>query len=89
MTSNFTVHHHTENGNLRVDLNGDFDGTSACELLNLIEGYRNKVKKVIINTDGLKSIHPFGKAVFEKQVSALNFRFDSIIFLGGKRIQFI
>jgi len=45
---------------------GDFDGSSAFELINIIKEHYGKVGKVVINTDGLSSTHPFGLGVFQK-----------------------
>ena len=66
MATNFQILIQKSNKIIHLELLGDFDGTSACKLLNIIEDYEPHVHKIIINTDGLDEIHPFGKGVFEK-----------------------
>jgi hypothetical protein len=45
-------------------LKGDFDGSSAYELINILGDNGNQGNRVAINTDGLKQIHDFGVDVF-------------------------
>ncbi len=57
---------------LDLQLFGDFDASSACELINLLDENINKTSKVAIDTDGLKTINAFGLAVFLPRMSRLN-----------------
>ena len=66
MALNFRIVFHRNNGNLKLKLVGDFDGSSAFELINVLKEHCGKVGQVIINTGGLSSIHPFGLGVFKK-----------------------
>jgi stage II sporulation protein AA (anti-sigma F factor antagonist) len=52
-------------------LYGDFDGSSAWELINLLDESEKKAT-VAIDTNGLKTIDAFGLAVFLPQMSKLN-----------------
>ena len=86
MASNFNIHHILKDGNLYVELRGDFDGSSAMQLLKELENRLSGVEKVFINTNDLKDIHPFGKAVFENHLS--NGKFTDIVFTGTNRMAF-
>lgn len=66
MASNFRIFSHRNNGDLHLNLIGDFDGSSAFELINILQGYSGNGGKIVINTNGLSSIHPFGVGVFQK-----------------------
>lgn len=57
---------------LALRLYGDFDGSSAWELINLLDESVKKNETVAIDTNGLKTIDAFGLAVFLPQMSKLN-----------------
>jgi hypothetical protein len=44
----------------------------------------NKVRRVFIHTNGLKEVHPFGKAVFQNNLSEFNKRKTDLVFTGDK-----
>lgn len=72
MAKNFRVHaKETDNQSLAVQLFGDFDASSACELINLLDETIKPSSRVAIDTDGLKTINAFGLAVFLPQMSRL------------------
>ncbi|MFC1811387.1 hypothetical protein ACFL03_01720 [Thermodesulfobacteriota bacterium] len=66
MASIFKIFIYRDNGSLHLKLRGDFDGSSACELINVLKAHYDRADKVVINTCGLSSIHPFGLSVFQK-----------------------
>ena len=82
MASNFKIFVHKNSENLHLKLTGDFDGSSAHELLNTIKGYRSGRNKIFIHTSGLKDIYPFGKAVFQNNFSSINNSSTIVIFTG-------
>ena len=69
MASNFRIFIHRNNGTLRLKLMGDFDGSSAFELINTLQAYNGKVGEIVISSGSLASIHPFGVGVFQKNGS--------------------
>lgn len=73
MAKNFRVSA-TESGyqSLALQLFGDFDGSSACELFNLLQENLKKNSKVAIDTDGLRTIDSFGLNVLLSRMSRLN-----------------
>jgi len=73
MAKNFRVYAKEDsNQSLAVQLFGDFDASSACELINLLDKNVKLSDKVAIDTDGLKTINAFGLDVFLPQMSRLN-----------------
>ncbi len=60
------------NQSLSLQLFGDFDGSSACELINVLDESVKKTSKVAIDTDGLRTIDAFGLNVFIPRMSWLN-----------------
>jgi hypothetical protein len=82
MASNFKILIHKSAESLHLKLMGDFDGTSAHELLNTIEDYGARMNKIFIHTSGLKDIYPFGKAVFQNHFSSINKSSKIVIFTG-------
>lgn len=71
MASNFKILVHRNTENLHLTLLGDFDGTSACELLNILKKKCNGADRVFIHTSGLKKIYPFGQSTFLLVLSLL------------------
>jgi stage II sporulation protein AA (anti-sigma F factor antagonist) len=63
-----------ENGNqsLALQLFGDFDASSACELIDLLNESVKKSPSVAIDTDGLRTVNAFGLDVFVPRMSWLN-----------------
>lgn len=43
---------------------GDFDASSACELINRLDQVAAKTSRIAIDTDGLTAINTFGLDVF-------------------------
>ncbi len=65
---------------LRVE--GDFDATSAHELIYAIKKLPTGSPKINIQTDGLKTIYPFGLDVFQKYLRTLNGYCPKLDFIG-------
>jgi hypothetical protein len=87
MASNFRICVHQNSDSLHLKLIGDFDGSSACELLNVLKKSVNGVLRVIIHTNSLKNIYPFGRDTFQENLRELKDRTDRILFTGEKAIQ--
>ena len=66
MASNFRIYCHQSRGNLHLNLLGDFDGSSAYELINILKKYRGIVGRIFIHTGFLSSVCSFGMDVFQK-----------------------
>jgi len=79
MASNFRIICHKNRENLHLKLMGDFDGSSAYELINTIKKYNGNARKVFVDTCSLLSVHPFGLDVFQKNISIRRFSNDLTI----------
>ena len=82
MAANFRISVHRSSDTLHLDVMGDFDGTSACELLNALEESSDSVTRVFINTSGLKDVYPFGVDTFQKSLYLLKDRQFRLLFAG-------
>jgi anti-anti-sigma regulatory factor len=82
MASNFRIYIHRNSDSLHLKLAGDFDGTSAFELLDTVKKSGAGLRKVFIHTSDLKTIHAFGLHVFEKCLSDLKGSSFQILFTG-------
>lgn len=82
MAPNFQIYSYQTRDSLHLKLNGDFDGNSAHELINILNETSGSFWEVYIDTNGLKTIHPFGRSVFEKNFSILNKKIKNLIFIG-------
>jgi anti-anti-sigma regulatory factor len=57
---------------LALKLFGDFDASSACELVNVLNESASQKHRICINTDGLRNINAFGLDVLLPRISWLN-----------------
>ncbi len=71
MAHNFRVVVHQNSESLHLRLEGDFDGSSAYELLNALEERCRLASKAFIHTNGLRQIDPFGSSVFRNHLGDL------------------
>ena len=66
-----------------------FDGSSACELVNFLSnGGLPGVSKILVDTDGLKHIHPFGLDTLQQRLSATAAGIPPLTFVGKLSTQF-
>jgi len=63
-------------------LEGDFDATSAWELIYAIKKLPAQSRRINIQTDGLRSIYPFGVEVFQTFRRSLNGYCPKLDFIG-------
>ena len=81
MASNFRILFHRNSDNLHLKLMGDFDGSSAHQLINILKEQNGNVSKIFIHTCNLSSMDPFGLEVFQKS-SSVNKLSDRLTFTG-------
>ena len=82
MAMNFKMFQLKSKNSVHLTLDGDFDGTSAHELINLLRSCDKDVDQVFINTSGLRAVHPFGQVVLDRHLSAVSGRFMNLVFIG-------
>lgn len=85
MALNFQIFFYKHKDSLYIKLNGDFDGSSAHELLNALKENGSNFYHIHIDTDDLKKIYPFGRDVFEKNFKAFRKKLNNIIFAGENK----
>ena len=81
MAANFQILSYKTRDSLHLKLNGDFDGTSAFELINIIKDHGANCYQVFIDTNDLRTIYAFGRNVLQKNFGALK-KLGNLIFIG-------
>ena len=87
MASNFGIAVDKNSDGFGLKLAGDFDGTSAYELIYAIKKLPEGTLKINVCTNGLKTINPFGLDIFHKFVWSLNGQSAKIVFTGNSASQ--
>jgi hypothetical protein len=87
MALDFRILIHRNRDNLHLKLMGDFDGSSAWELLNVLDKSATDVYKVIIHTSSLKNIYPFGRETFQENLPKWKVAPVQLLFTGEKARQ--
>ena len=89
MARNFNIYSFKTRDSLHLKLAGDFDGSSAHELINVLLDHSRDCFDIFIDTDGLKSVHPFGIEVFKKNMGATMLTIKNLVFIGsnGNKIE--
>ncbi len=82
MASNFSIKIGWNVDRVHLRLYGDFDGSSAHELLNLLRKICQSDNKILIYTEGLNHIHPFGLNIFHKNLRTINNGAKEIVYSG-------
>jgi hypothetical protein len=85
MAMNFKIFQLKSKNSVHLTLDGDFDGTSAHELINMLKSYGPDIDQVFINTNGIKTVHPFGQVVLYRNLPALSSHRRSLVFIGNHR----
>jgi len=87
MSSNFQIYRYRTRDSLHLKLEGDFDGSSAHELINTLVEHGTDFHQIFIDMNDLNSIHPFGRDVFQKKIDRFNKKTSNLIFIGENRHQ--
>jgi hypothetical protein len=82
MSINFKIISKQNDGDLHIDMLGDFDGSSACELANIIKMKYPGTGRIFINIRNLSRINQFGSAVMENLIAVQGLPVDSMVFIG-------
>jgi hypothetical protein len=83
MAHNFSIFKRRTDDNLYLNLVGDFDGSSAFELINMLKENLDNNTRVSINTSKVRIVHPFGLQVFDQNFSKLKF-YQACVEFSGK-----
>jgi hypothetical protein len=85
MANNFKFMLNRIRDKIHLKLYGDFDGSSAFELINILKNYRSGSTQISIDTNGLNTLHPFGMDVFRRNLSTLDIKKNNIAITGKHR----
>jgi len=88
MANNFKISVVKKSADLHIKLKGDFDGTSAYQLICVLKNHSNTCARIFINTGSIKAVHLFGKNVFHKNLEFLNRQSCRLFFTGRKASEF-
>ncbi len=87
MAPNFKILIHSNCDNLHLKLMGEFDGTSAHELIDVLKRHCRRISRVFIHTSALERIHPFGQNVFQNYLDVLYMQSLPLVFTGENAAQ--
>ena len=82
MASNFEITIDKTSDGFGLKLTGDFDATSAYELIYAIKKLPEKARRLDIYTNDLKNINPFGLDVFQRFIKFSGINSAKIVFNG-------
>jgi anti-anti-sigma regulatory factor len=82
MANNFKFLSQCKRNRIHLKLYGDFDGSSAFELINALNKIKNGFHQIVIDTDNLNAVHTFGINVFNKNFFVLGLKINNIIVTG-------
>ena len=88
MASNFQIISYKNRNSLYLRLSGDFDGGSAHELINTLTKHGTCFWDIFIDTNNLKTIHPFGRDVFQKNLNGIKKQLKNLIIVGVNKYKF-
>ena len=82
MGSYFRVSVRRKKNDMHLRLIGDFDGSSAYQLVDKLKEYCMKSDHVIIDTDSLREIHTFGLNILSYHMLTLKGPLSNVTFVG-------
>jgi hypothetical protein len=65
-----------------MKLKGDFDGSSALVLLAALRKSSRDGKRILVDTDGIRHVYPFGRELFQCNFQGLKISSSKISFIG-------
>ncbi len=83
MAKNFKMKRKNNGEGLHIKLRGDFDGTSAHELVNELNKALRGNNRVIVHTEELRNVLPFGCSLFGSTFGLTKSKVDLLCFTGG------
>jgi anti-anti-sigma regulatory factor len=89
MAVNFKMVVHKNSENLHLKLAGDFDGSSAHELINMLKDNCSGSSQVFIHTSSLKSVDLFGRDVFLSGLKLVKRQLSFLVFTGEKASELV
>ena len=69
-------------------LRGEFDGSSAYQLVRKLNDQQKNIKKITLDTSALKTINSFGLDLFLSNIKRLQNQGVDIVFIGKSKLAF-
>jgi len=88
LASNFGISVYRFNKVLQLKLSGDFDGSSALQLISLMRNCINE-PEIFIHTDSISQMEPFGLNIFRYNLGSLAKYPTKFVFTGEKALSLI
>jgi hypothetical protein len=88
MSSRFQIIASLANDALHLQMMGEFDGSAACDLIKRLEESGSSASQIFVDTNHLRSVHPFGKIVFENRCGRLSRTTPRLSFTGKNKHYF-
>ncbi len=88
MPARFQLFSNLNQNILHLKLQGEFDGSAACELIRKIEEDVSGASKILVDTTELRRIHPFGRTVLQNRLNPLSRKLYGLSFVGKYKHQF-
>ena len=85
MASNSHIISYKFEDTLYLRLTGDFDEDSAHELINTLKKSGNDSRDIFIDTNNLKTIQPFGRDVFQKNLNSIKKQLKNLKIIGANK----
>ncbi|MBW2093388.1 MAG: hypothetical protein JRI80_00740 [Deltaproteobacteria bacterium] len=82
MGSTFRIHVHPSCDSVHLRLEGDINGLSAYELLEVLKKNCRWATRAFIHTSNLSSVHPSARMVLENNLGALDGKCLPLFFTG-------
>ena len=85
MASIFQIISFKNKESLYLRLSGDFDEDSAHDLIIMLKKYNTDFWDIFIDTTNLKTVSPFGRYVFQKNLNGIKKQLKNLIFVGANK----
>ena len=85
MASYFNIISYDFGDSLYLRLHGDFDGSSANELFNILKEHGSAFRDIYIDTNELKMIHSFGRDVFQKNLDGIEKQLKNLMIIEANK----
>ena len=83
MAANFKMHVVGKGAKLRISLIGDFDGTSAHQVIGAVHKHSKRTRAICIDTSKLRKVYPFGRDILQSDLAVLkNSHSGNLMFSG-------
>lgn len=88
MASNFLINIYNFGDTIFIRLSGDFNEVSANELIAKLMEQRDDFLDIFVDTNELKTVHPFDRNIFQKNLDIIKILFKNFFIIGVNKHRF-